>query len=121
MAKIIRKVGLEGVRFIAPIGFFKEEQVLKNEFLVNISVSFQANRYQTDDLANTVDYSELFNICEISFKKECKLLETTAHEILDQIIEKYSFVDEIQLRINKLNPPIEAEIRNSFIELNYSK
>jgi dihydroneopterin aldolase len=36
-------------------------------------------------------------------------------------VEKYPFLKEVHIKINKLNPPINAEIKNSFIELNYSK
>lgn len=122
MANINRKVGLEGVRFIAPIGFFPEEQILKNEFLLNISVSFEIEAVNdTDSLKNTVDYSQLYNICHFHFQQEFKLIETVAHSILNQVMESYPFLKEIHIRINKLNPPISAEVKNSFIELNYSK
>lgn len=122
MANMSRKVGLEGVRFISPIGFFPEEQILKNEFMVNISVSFEIETLEdTDELENTVDYSQLYEICDFYFKQEFKLIETVAHAILDKVVEKYPFLKEVRIKINKLNPPINAEIKNSFIELNYSK
>lgn len=123
MAKIKRQVGLEGIRFVSPIGFFEEERILKNEFLVNISVTFEIDdlHNNNDDLGNTVDYSQLYAICEYYFKKEYKLIESVAHEILNNIKANYPFIDIIHLRINKLNPPIKAEIRNSFVELSYSK
>lgn len=118
-----RQVGLEGIRFVSPIGFFEEERILKNEFIVNISVSFDIdnNNKGYDELENTVDYSQLYSICESYFKQEFKLIESVAHEIINEIQIRYTFVDSIQIRINKLNPPIKAEIRNSFIELNYFK
>jgi dihydroneopterin aldolase len=122
MANMSRKVGLEGVRFISPIGFFPEEQILKNEFMVNISVSFEIETLEdTDELENTVDYSQLYEVCDFYFKQEFKLIETVAHAILDKVVEKYPFLKEVHIKINKLNPPINAEIKNSFIELNYSK
>ncbi len=122
MAGINRKVGLEGVRFVSPIGFFPEEQILKNEFLVNISVSFTVESPDdTDNLKNTVDYTELYEICHFHFRQEFKLIETVAHAILNQMIAQYPFLKEIYIRINKLNPPISAEIKSSFIELNYNK
>lgn len=110
------------MRFISPIGFFPEEQILKNEFMVNISVSFEIETLEdTDELENTVDYSQLYEICDFYFKQEFKLIETVAHAILDKVVEKYPFLKEVRIKINKLNPPINAEIKNSFIELNYSK
>lgn len=121
MAKTFRKVGLEGVRFVAPVGYFPEERILKNEFILNITVSFEVkNQTKTDDLENTLDYSDLYRICEFHFQKEAQLIETVAHHILDEIKSKYNFINYISIRINKLNPPIKGEVKNSFVELNYT-
>lgn len=122
MANIKRTVGLEGVRFIAAIGFFEEELTLKNEFIVNVSVSFDITTTDdTDNLENTVDYSQLYDICNLYFKQEFKLIEAAAHAILNKLVENYPFLKEIYIRIDKLNPPINAEIKSSFVELNYIK
>lgn len=120
MAKIYRKVGLEGVRFIAPVGYFPEERLLKNEFLVNLNVGFEVQESSdTESLDHTVDYSRLFEICQFHFRKEALLLETLANEILEDIILDYHFVEEINIKINKINPPIVGDIESSFVELNY--
>lgn len=122
MAKTTRRVGLDGVKFNAAIGFFEEERIFKNNFLVDVNVLFtQDDAAETEDLSQTVDYSVLYQICELEFSKETLLIETVAQQILDKIIAKFSFVDEIHIKIKKLNPPIKAEIQHSFIELNYKK
>lgn len=122
MGKITRKVGLEGVKFNAAIGFFEEERIFKNNFLVDVDVLFtQMDNTQTEDLSQTIDYSLLYHICEQEFAKESLLIETVAQQILNKIISDFSFVEEIRVKIRKLNPPLKAQIQHSFIELNYQK
>ncbi len=116
----IRKLGLEGVKFNSPVGYFEEERILKNNFLVDVYVVFEANG-KTESLHNTIDYTHLYQICEHFFKMGAMLIETVGQNILDEIKQNYPFVDTICIKINKLNPPVKAEIQNSFIELTYQK
>lgn len=124
MSKTTRRVGLEGIKFNAAIGFFEEERIFKNNFLVDVDVLFTQDEeveHETENLSKTVDYSILFQICELEFAKETLLIETVAQNILYQIKTSFSFVDEIKVKIKKLNPPLKAQIQHSFIELNYTK
>ena len=121
MGKTIRKIGLEGVKFNAAIGYFKEERIFRNNFLVDVFVSFEDNDSVDDDLKNTINYVSLYEICAASFGKESHLIETVAQEILENINIKFSIVEHIGIKIKKLNPPIKAQIQHSFVELHYSK
>ncbi len=118
----MRKVGLSGVKFNAAVGYFLEERIVKNNFLVDIYVLFeQDDDTLTETLAQTLDYSLLYSICAIAFEKETLLIETVAQIILDKVKVDFPFVDEINICIKKLNPPIKAQIEYSYIELNYKK
>lgn len=120
MSVIKRKIALEEVKFNAPIGFFEEERILKNNFLFSAYVSYTLHHQQdTDNLEHTVDYSKLHDIAKNHFSKEAKLLEHVAHGILDDILAAYPFLEYINIQIKKLNPPIQADIRNSLVELTY--
>lgn len=122
MSNTICKVGLSGVKFNAAIGYYEQERQFKNNFLVDLWVSFpQNNHHLEDNLSKTLDYASLYIICENAFKKESLLIETLAQEILNQINQSFNFVSEINISIKKLNPPLQAEIAFSFVELNYKK
>ena len=114
------KVGLEGVKFNAPIGFFAEERLLKNNFIVDVFVCFSTSEIN-DDLAQTINYVTLYQICEENFQQENKLIETVAQQILYQIKSQFAGLEQINIKIKKLNPPIKAQIKHSFVELNYIK
>lgn len=122
MSKTLAIVGLNGAKFNAAIGWYPEERILKNNFVVDLSVSFNAVRPFTDEnLDASVDYMLLHQICDDVFKKEGKLIETAAQNIIDQIIEKVDVVQEVSITIKKLNPPVKAQIESSFVHLNYKK
>jgi len=121
MGKTIRKIGLEGVKFNAAIGYFQEERLFRNNFLVDVFVSFEDTDSVKDDLKNTINYVSLYEICASSFERESQLLETVAQEILGKIKSKFPVLEHINIKIKKLNPPIKAQIENSFVELDYSK
>jgi dihydroneopterin aldolase len=114
------KVGLEGVKFNAPIGFFVEERVLKNDFLVDLFVCFNSSEIG-DELINTINYVTLYQICEENFGQEHQLIETVAQKILNQIKNQFPDLEQIHIKIKKLNPPIKAEIQQSFVAIDYIK
>jgi len=115
-------VALHGVEFFAYHGFYPEEQKLGNHFIVDIEVEFTPNGDITaDDLGNTVNYEQLYDIACEEMKHPKKLIETVARAIIDNIVKQYSFVDAVKLTINKLNPLIGAKTKSSGVTLYYNK
>lgn len=121
MGKILATVGLEGVRFKSAIGLYPEERIFKNEFTLDISVSYVVQQAVDEDLENTIDYSKLYDIAVHFFSQEYLLIETVGHHILEGVIAKFPQTECIDLCIKKSHPPIKAEIAASFIKLNYKK
>jgi len=115
-------VALHGVEFFAYHGFYPEEQKLGNRFVVDIEVEFTpASDMAEDDLNNTVNYEQLYEIACEEMKLTKKLIETVAQCIIDNIVKQYNFVDVVKLTINKLNPLIGAKTKSSSVTLTYNK
>ena len=122
MRKNIRKIGLEGVKFNGPVGYFEEERIFKNDFLLDIYVVFELAPYaKSEDINQTIDYILVYDISFRFFQKETLLIETVAQQILEELKHRFPFLEEIFIRIKKLNPPMKAEIQNSVIELTYQR
>ncbi len=122
MSEILATIGLNGAKFNSPIGWYSEERVFKNNFIVDLNVSFKPTQsFNDDNLEASVDYMLLHQICEEVFKKECKLIETVAQNIINQVIEKIPLVQEVTIQIKKLNPPVKAQIDSSFVQLTFKK
>lgn len=121
MANIRQKVALEGVRFFSYHGFYPEEQLLGNEYLLDIETETEVKDDGYEDISRTVNYERLLSIAEEEMAIPRKLLETVAHGILEKIRHEFLSVIRIRIVIRKLHPPLAAEVHNSLIELNFSR
>ncbi|UIR57081.1 dihydroneopterin aldolase [Sphingobacterium sp. SRCM116780] len=117
--KILQTVSLEDVRVFAPIGFYEEEQMLGNEFIVQIQVSFDAGIDDHENLEKTVNYEILYQIIHQVMKPKRKLLESAAHEILQAVHKQFSFAKQIDVAIKKLNPPFGGDFAHSKVSVQY--
>jgi dihydroneopterin aldolase len=117
--KILQTVSLEDVRVFAPIGFYEEEQILGNEFLVQASVSFDAGIDDHENLDKTVNYEILYQIIHQVMTPKRKLLESAAHEILKEIHSHFSFARAIDVSIKKMNPPFGGDFAHSKVAVQY--
>lgn len=119
MARIIQTVSLIDARFFSPIGFYKEEQVLGNEFFVSVSVSFPFLNEETENLSNTLNYELLYEVVSNVMKPTRKLLESAADEILQAVIALQPKCQQVHVRIKKSNPPFGGDVSSSQVELHY--
>ncbi len=118
---IRQNVALREVRFFSPIGFYEEEQVVGNEFYVNVEVEFPFENSNSEDLNNTINYEELYKILAEIMTPKRKLLESALEDILDRILRNYSFVESVTVSIRKVNPPFGGDLANSEVKLIYTK
>jgi dihydroneopterin aldolase len=109
-------IALHGAVFFAYHGFYPEEQILGNKFIVDVEVDFiPKNQLNDDKIGNTVDYEQVYNIVDQQMKHTRKLIETVAQAIADGIKDRYPFVNHIRVTIKKLNPPLKGQIEYSSI------
>lgn len=99
-------VRLENLKFYSFIGVFPEERMIGNDFILNISVSFNATRFKSENLDTTISYADIYEIVAKEMQIKWLLLESVAKEIGDNILNKWDFITEISIKIEKVNPPI---------------
>lgn len=121
MGVLMQKVSLEGVRFFSYHGFYPEEQIIGTEFFIDLDAAFEVFSSGGDEIANTLNYEQLFQIASEEMCIPRKLLETVAHSILDRIRHEFLAVQSIRVSIRKMHPPMGAEIENSTIELKFKR
>jgi len=126
-------IALEGMRFNAPHGYYPEEQVLGNEFILDVLVSTdffvaaitdelyeEAKEEEDDDdemetSPNTVNYETLYLICQMEMRKPTKLLETLVNRIADRISRHFDEVTGLVVRLRKLNPPLGGRVDSAWV------
>lgn len=98
---------LNDLRFNAFHGLHYEESIIGSEYSVDVIVKFYPNVSVIRSIDETVDYSAIFSIIKKNMQQPTALLETLAMEMAVEIGEKFPQVHEIDVRIFKLNAPVE--------------
>jgi len=109
-------ISLNGAEFFAFHGFYPEEQKLGSKFIVDVDVSIQpTGNLKEDDLNNTVDYEQLYEIVAEEMVNTRKLIETVAQSIADGVKERYPLSSSVRVSLKKLNPPLRGKVDYSSI------
>jgi dihydroneopterin aldolase len=110
------KVGLHGAAFFARHGYYKEEQVLGNYFIVDIEAVYDTQAIAiNDNLDNTLNYECLYQIAADSMKQPYKLLETVAQHISEAVMQMFPYISTLEVVVKKLNPPLKGKVAASSI------
>ena len=119
MNNIKQTVALKDVKCFALHGFYPEEQLIGNHFIVDLETEFLPLGFD-DELNQTENYEDLNSIILEEMKNTQKLLETVLNNIITKIIKLYPFVETVNVSMKKLNPPMPGQIGHSFVKLSYT-
>ncbi len=111
-------VSLQQVEFSAKHGYYPEEQLIGNRFEVTVHCKFEQIQERF------VNYERLYEIVEEVMKKEQpeKFLEGLCQLIMDEIQESFDFLEEVNLEIVKLSPPIARfDGKGTGVQLNWKR
>ncbi len=108
------RVELVNMEFFAYHGCFSEEQIIGNKFLVTFSAETDTSKAgASDNLADALNYQELYNIIKDQMGIASHLLEHVALRILDSCFNAFPQITSAQVEISKLNPPIGGRVEAS--------
>jgi len=119
MARVSDRITLRGMRFSGRHGVNPEEQVNPQPFEVDLILRADLSRpAETDDLADTIDYSAAFRVvAEVVEDRSYRLIERLAAAIADAVLAAFA-VDDVEVRVRKPKAPlpgafetVEARIR----------
>jgi 7,8-dihydroneopterin aldolase/epimerase/oxygenase len=108
-------VKLNDVKMRAHHGVYEQEQIIGNDFIVNISVGFDANYiYHIDE---TIDYVRLYEIAKQEMDIPRKLLEEVISRIMMALEYEINNAKEIHISIQKVNPAFGKNVSNTEVVL----
>ncbi len=115
-------ITLNNLVFFAYHGVMPQEQVVGNEYYVNLKlrVNFEEAAL-TDDVAKTVNYAEVYEAIKEEMGIPAKLIENVGYRICQRILNDFGIVEEVVLKLGKRNPPMGADIDGSGVELHCSR
>ncbi len=117
-------ISIEGMKFFAHHGYYLEEQVLGNYYLVDVKVKTGVEEAAiSDDLYKTINYETIYLICDAVMRRNAKLLETVATTIALALKHQFQNIEELKVKVKKLSPPIGTTVDSSSVEVdgNFSK
>ena len=117
-------IALEGMQFYAHHGFYEEEQIIGNDYVVDVYITTTTNRAAIeDDLYQTINYETVYRICASAMRKRSKLIEAVAERIGMGLRFQFRMIEELKIRVRKMNPPLGGHVDSAYIEIdaNYSK
>ncbi len=108
------EIRIEDLEIYAYHGVYPEENKKGQPFFVNAVLYLDTRRAGLcDDLTATVNYGEVCHFINGWMKENtCKLLETVAEKLTEEILLHYPLVEKLKLEIRKPEAPIELPFKS---------
>lgn len=100
-------------------GVTEEERADPQEIEVDLDVALDLRPAgESDELADTVDYGDLFVVCrDVVETRSFHLLEGIAEAIASAILGGFSRVDAVSVRVKKPGLPIEGRVEHAGVAI----
>src|SRR4051812_39442406 len=111
-------VKISGIRCFAFHGCLEEEAVIGGNFMVDIEIETDFSQAASnDELSGTVDYVEVYEIVKKEMATRSKLIENVAKRISDSLLQKISNIEAVEIKVTKINPPVNGEVEKVTVEI----
>jgi 7,8-dihydroneopterin aldolase/epimerase/oxygenase len=111
MKIIMGQIQIENMEFYSFHGHFKEERIVGNKFIVNLTIETDMARpAASDNLKDAVNYQQAYEIVKAQMDVKSHLLEHIACRILDAIYSEMDGVEKVTVKVSKMNPPMGGKI-----------
>lgn len=119
---MIFTIQLAHLHFFAQHGVLDNERKVGNQFIVDFSAEYEvANDFCSDVLEDTVSYADIFELIKAEMERPSSLLEHVAARIVKKVRETWSQFSSIDVRIEKVRPPICGIDGNAAVSLKWMK
>ncbi|MBQ6155035.1 MAG: dihydroneopterin aldolase [Bacteroidales bacterium] len=101
---------LNGMKFYAYHGCFEEEQKIGTHFVVDATLTYDAEAaVADDDVEKSVNYLLVYRTIQRVMDKPQHLIETVADHIVREIKREFPQVQKVTVKLCKLNPPLDGK------------
>lgn len=106
-------IQIEGMEFYAFHGHFKEEQIVGNKFLIDVTLEADMSKpAESDNLKDAVNYQQVYGIVKEEMQKKSHLLEHIAGRILNAIYAQIEGIKKVTVKVSKMNPPVGGRVNS---------
>ncbi|MFQ7113568.1 dihydroneopterin aldolase [Hallella bergensis] len=106
------------LRFHAFHGVEAQERLTGNDYELSLRMQVDVSKAMTsDDVADTVNYAEVYALAKQEMATASNLLEHVAGRIGQAIISRWPAIRMVEVDLVKLNPPMGGECRGAGVYL----
>ena len=104
------KIILNNLGFYGYHGVLEAEKTLGQKFFIDVKLYLDTKEAgQNDDLTKSVSYADVYEIIkDITENKRFDLIEALAETISQEILESYSMINSIMVRVKKPEAPVNG-------------
>ncbi|AEV33310.1 dihydroneopterin aldolase [Owenweeksia hongkongensis] len=107
------RIEVEGIKLFGYHGCLDEEGKIGTDYRVNVTVWGDLHRpAQTDELKDTLDYVIINRVVKQEMAVRSKLIEHVAQRILDGLMAEMPLVQKAEIKLSKLQPPINGDVES---------
>ena len=110
------RIGFEGMEFFAFHGYYESERKMGNKYLLDVFVSLSSDLKPTEDISDTVNYEDIYEICKSEMAIPRKLLETVSFSIVERLKKEKKNIAKVDLKLKKVGVQLGGKIEQSVIE-----
>jgi dihydroneopterin aldolase len=117
----MNKILVEGISVYAYHGCLEEEARIGCNYLVDVTMETDfAEAAKADDLSKTIDYVTVYNIVKAQMAVRSKLIEQVGQRIVDELKKELKGLLKIELKVTKLNPPMNGNVEKVSVVIGWS-
>ncbi len=106
------------MRFHAYHGVLPQERTVGNDYTVSARIKYDiSSAMVTDQVEDTLNYVEVFQVISQEMSVPSSLIERVAGRIGDRLFRRFPSIEEMELRIMKMNPPMGADCEGAGVEV----
>ena len=100
------RIHLQELAFFGYHGLYEAEKKLGNQFKVDLWIDFTPKTAMVDELDQTIDYVQVYQLVKTIMDVPTPLLETLVCKIADTILEQQPLAETVHVSITKQKLPI---------------
>ena len=109
---------LNGLRFHAFHGVMPQERLTGNDYRVDLKIDFPLETaVGSDDVNDTLNYATVYTAVKEEMDVPSQLIERVAYRIADRLFRMFKAINEVEIKVEKCNPPMGADCEGAGVEL----
>ena len=89
-------------------GVDPQERTVGGRYLVDVTYSADTGATETDNIDDTINYAEVYNVVKREMMHSSHLIEHLAARILKSLKNAFPAMQDISVKVSKLHPPVDG-------------